>query len=148
MPQSKVLLAETTQKIVSRKNRNSVSFEKVERYKFWWTIEITLNNLKKNQFYALTFSSFAWRTTNAQRDSKWKGSLSRRGSRIESNVYPFTCRNSTDIMMHLTSVWRIFSLVLRKVMSGVGRERGRGFLKYNLQSFFISHYVWHLHKCT
>ena len=37
---------------------------------------------------------------------------------------------------------------LRKVMSGVGRERGRGFWKYNVQSFFISHYIWHLHKCT
>ena len=28
----------------------------------------------------------------------------------------------------------LFSLVLRKVMSGVGRERERGFWKYNLQS--------------
>ena len=38
----------------------------------------------------------------------------------------------------------LFSLVLRKVMSGVGRERERGFWKYNLQSsiFNLSLFKW------
>ena len=38
----------------------------------------------------------------------------------------------------------LFSLVLRKVTSGVGRERGRGFWKYNLQSsiFNLSLFKW------
>ena len=27
-------------------------------------------------------------------------------------------------------------------------EEGFGSTIFNLQSFFISHYIWHLHKCT
>ena len=51
MSQSKVLLAEPTQKIVLLTIPGITEvmyFEKVERYKSWWTIETILINLKKS----------------------------------------------------------------------------------------------------
>ena len=116
----------------SRNNRRSVFWKSRKVLIFLWTIETTLINLKKINYMHLLLAALL------EGQQTHRETVNERGvaGEVELKVMYrslYVQKFYRHDMMYLTSVC-IFWLVLRTVMSGVGREKERGFYKYKMLS--------------